>query len=52
MRDSGFVYIPHCRAHAAFHGCLQNFEAVRDTFVRHAGYNKWAESKRLIVLNP
>lgn len=58
MRDSGFVYIPaacgagDCRVHVAFHGCLQNFDAVGDTFVRHAGYNNWAESNRLIVLYP
>jgi hypothetical protein len=58
MRDSGFAYIPAacraggCRVHVAFHGCLQNFEAVGDTFVRHAGYNNWAESNRLIVLYP
>jgi hypothetical protein len=58
MRNSGFAYIPAecrnsaCRVHVAFHGCLQNFDAVGDSFVRYAGYNKWAETNRFIILYP
>lgn len=58
MRNSGYVYIPTacresaCRVHVAFHGCLQNFDAVGDSFVRHAGYNRWAETNHFIVLYP
>jgi hypothetical protein len=58
MRDTGFAYIPAacrqaaCRIHVAFHGCLQNADAVDDSFVRHAGYNGWAETNHLIVLYP
>jgi poly(3-hydroxybutyrate) depolymerase len=58
MRDTGFAYIPAacrqaaCRVHVAFHGCLQNVDAVGDSFVRHAGYNGWAETNHLIVLYP
>ena len=58
MRNTGFAYIPAacrasaCRVHVAFHGCLQNVDAVKDNFVRHAGYNRWADTNRLIVLYP
>lgn len=58
MDDSGFVYIPKacengaCRVHVAFHGCRQNAAAVQERFVREAGYNRWADTNRLIVLYP
>jgi poly(3-hydroxybutyrate) depolymerase len=58
MRDTGLVYIPGacgkapCRVHVAFHGCQQNVDAVGDSFVRHAGYNEWADTNRIIVLYP
>jgi hypothetical protein len=52
--DQGFVYVPgdcekaRCRVHVAFHGCRQS----GDRFAREAGYNRWAESNRLVVLYP
>jgi hypothetical protein len=52
--DEGYVYVPKdcekggCRVHVAFHGCRQS----GGTFPREAGYNRWAESNRLIVLYP
>ena len=58
MADTGFAYVPRdcarerCRVHVAFHGCRQGIEAVDETFVRNAGYNRWAEANRLIVLYP
>ena len=58
LADEGFVYIPksceteRCRIHVAFHGCRQNIGALGEAFVREAGYNRWAESNRLIVLYP
>jgi poly(3-hydroxybutyrate) depolymerase len=58
MRDAGYAYIPAacrdsaCRVHIAFHGCSQNVDAVGDSFVRHAGYNEWAETNHIIVLYP
>jgi poly(3-hydroxybutyrate) depolymerase len=58
MRDTGFVYVPGacgqtaCRVHVAFHGCQQNVDAVGDSFVRHAGYNEWADTNHFIVLYP
>jgi hypothetical protein len=58
MADQGYAYVPRscaaapCRVHVVFHGCLQQAEAIGDEFVRHAGYNRWADTNRLIVLYP
>ncbi len=58
LADEGYVYIPkscrseRCRIHVAFHGCRQNVDAVGEAFVREAGYNRWADGNRLIVLYP
>jgi poly(3-hydroxybutyrate) depolymerase len=58
MDDEGFVYIPSacraggCRIHVALHGCLQGREQAGEQFVRQAGYNRWADTNRLIVLYP
>jgi poly(3-hydroxybutyrate) depolymerase len=58
MDGDGYVYIPErcekerCRVHVAFHGCRQGRAAVKDAFARDAGYNRWAESNRIIVLYP
>jgi poly(3-hydroxybutyrate) depolymerase len=58
MAADGFVYVPRacdtepCRVHVAFHGCRQGVEAVGERFVREAGYNRWADTNRLIVLYP
>jgi hypothetical protein len=51
-----------CRLHIAFHGCnqYQGYSYIDGsglvffgtTFVRNAGYNKWADSNRMIVLYP
>jgi poly(3-hydroxybutyrate) depolymerase len=58
MADAGYVYLPRqcaqvsCRVHVVFHGCRQNSDAVGETFVRHAGYNRWADGNDLIILYP
>jgi hypothetical protein len=58
MADAGYVYVPRacdterCRVHIVFHGCRQGIEAVGERFVRDAGYNRWADTNRLIVLYP
>ena len=58
LADEGYAYIPksceseRCRIHVAFHGCRQHADAVGEAFAREAGYNRWAESNRLIVLYP
>ncbi|RRD56634.1 hypothetical protein EII20_10180 [Comamonadaceae bacterium OH2545_COT-014] len=60
MGRSGWIYVPAlcasgqqpCRLHVALHGCRQNTAAVGAQYARHAGYNRWADSNRLVVLYP
>jgi hypothetical protein len=59
MDDKGFVYIPAtcgakqpCRLHVALHGCLQSFANIGEDFIRHSGYNEWADTNHTIVLYP
>lgn len=58
LADAGFAYVPDvcaqggCRVHVVFHGCRQSAEAVGEVFVREAGYNRWADTNRLVVLYP
>ena len=57
--EHAFLYVPEacaegasCGLHVALHGCLQSAELVGDAFASGAGYNRWAESNRLVVLYP
>lgn len=50
---------PACRLHVAFHGCAQGQSfagpdglPLAARYVAGAGYNRWAESNRLVVLYP
>jgi hypothetical protein len=61
MADSGYVYVPAsctgasspaCGLHVALHGCRQTEAEIGRAFVESAGYNRWADTKRLIVLYP
>lgn len=61
MAYSGYAYVPancdkslnrRCRLHVAFHGCKQDYDSIGGTFIRHAGYNAWADANDLIVLYP
>jgi poly(3-hydroxybutyrate) depolymerase len=58
MGATGYAYVPascaseRCRVHVAFHGCRQGAEEIGERFVRDAGYNRWADTNRLIVLYP
>lgn len=58
LADQGYAFVPaacrqaRCRIHIAFHGCRQNAEEVGETFVRQAGYNRWAGAHRLVILYP
>jgi poly(3-hydroxybutyrate) depolymerase len=58
MGATGYLYVPRacekgrCRVHVAFHGCRQSADDIGERFAREAGYNRWAESNRLIVLYP
>ncbi|MEO8936735.1 MAG: depolymerase [Burkholderiaceae bacterium] len=56
----GFVYVPkvcetaagHCAVHVVFHGCRQGAQSVGSDVYKSVGYNRWADSNRLIVLYP
>lgn len=58
LADEGYVFVPSscrsggCKVHVAFHGCRQNAQQIGTRFVDAAGYNRWAETNRLIVLYP
>jgi hypothetical protein len=58
MAAQGYVYVPKacesaaCSVHVAFHGCRQDAAEVGERFVQEAGYNRWADANRLIVLYP
>ncbi|HVL35887.1 MAG TPA: PHB depolymerase family esterase [Burkholderiales bacterium] len=58
LDSEGFVFVPpecereRCRVHVAFHGCRQGAGEIGERFVREAGYNRWAQANRLIVLYP
>jgi len=59
LDGKAWVYVPKtcaegaaCRLHVALHGCRHNVLTVNESFVRDAGYNRWADSNRLVVLYP
>jgi len=55
----GFLYVPAacaageaCGAVVVFHGCEQDAGRVGERFARDAGFNRWADVHRLVVLYP
>ena len=59
MSSRGFVYIPAacaagetCRLHIAFAGCEQTPAQIGNLYARTTGYNRWAETNRLVILYP
>lgn len=55
----GYLYVPTacaegaaCGLHIAFHGCQQSVGDLGDRFAASAGYNRWADALRLVVLYP
>jgi poly(3-hydroxybutyrate) depolymerase len=58
LADEGYVFVPApcrsgaCKIHVAFHGCRQGAKQIGTRFVEKAGYNRWAETNRIIVLYP
>src|SRR5271165_1571168 len=59
LAETGYLYVPQscaalepCRVHIALHGCNQNHDAIGDRYIRHAGYNAWADTNHLIILYP
>ncbi len=60
MADTGYLYVPQacqdtgssCKIHVALHGCVQSAESIGDKYYTETGYNRWADSNRLLVLYP
>jgi poly(3-hydroxybutyrate) depolymerase len=59
MGTIGYAFVPKacatgqsCRLHVALHGCKQSATNVGDAFARNAGYNRWADTNRIVVLYP
>ncbi|HEU5468652.1 MAG TPA: PHB depolymerase family esterase [Steroidobacteraceae bacterium] len=59
MAETGLLYVPRecaegasCRLHVAFHGCSQGIDTLGRSFARQAGYNRWADANRIVVLYP
>jgi len=59
MANSGYAYVPAacaagqaCKLHVAFHGCLQSASVAGAAFYQNAGYNRWADTNKIIVLYP
>jgi poly(3-hydroxybutyrate) depolymerase len=59
MASSGYAYVPAacaagqaCRLHVAFHGCLQSASVVGSAYYQNAGYNRWADTNKIIMLYP
>jgi poly(3-hydroxybutyrate) depolymerase len=60
LEEDSMMYLPKecegganvCRLHVALHGCRQNLATVGESFVRDAGFNRWADTNRIVVLYP
>jgi hypothetical protein len=59
MAPTGWLFVPQpcatsagCRLHVALHGCGQNVQSLGDAYVKRTGYNRWADSNRIVVLYP
>jgi poly(3-hydroxybutyrate) depolymerase len=64
MASAGWLYVPQecaatgrsgaarCRLHVVFHGCKQNPAYIGQQYVRHAGYNRWADGNAIVMLYP
>ena len=57
MAGTGWLYVPqactageHCKLHVVFHGCKQNTAYIGQQYVRNTGYNRWADTNKIVVL--
>ncbi len=55
----GLLFVPAdcaagspCRLHVAFHGCGQGIATIGREFAEVAGYARWADANRIVVLYP
>jgi len=59
MDSTAWVFVPQscaeqqaCRLVIALHGCSQNQQTIRNTFIQKNGINEWADGNNIIVLYP
>lgn len=59
LASKGFLYIPDtcldgaaCQLHLSFHGCKQNVNTIGMDYIEQTGFNRWADTNRLVVLYP
>ena len=59
LAATGWLFVPQpcvtsagCTLHVVLHGCGQNAQSLGDTYVKRTGYNRWADSNRIVVLYP
>ena len=52
LLNSGKRVFTLCQVHVSFHGCLQSFGVIGNTYMMRSGYIQWADTNRLIVLFP
>jgi poly(3-hydroxybutyrate) depolymerase len=59
LAPKGYLYLPPacaagkpCGLVVALHGCKQNADAIGETFVKDAGFNRWADAYGVAVLYP
>lgn len=59
LAPKGYLYLPPacaagkpCGLVVALHGCKQNADAIGETFVQDAGFNRWADAYGVAVLYP
>eukprot|EP00026_Physarum_polycephalum_P014003 Phypoly_transcript_14469.p1 GENE.Phypoly_transcript_14469~~Phypoly_transcript_14469.p1 ORF type:complete len:311 (+),score=43.76 Phypoly_transcript_14469:48-980(+) len=56
LDDNAYLYVPEgcsgCDVHIAFHGCDQLISSIGTTFVKHAGFNGWAEANKIVIIYP
>jgi len=59
MGRKGWLFVPRdcaegarCRLHVVLHGCGRSVQDIGDLYVRRTGYNRWADSNRIVVLYP
>lgn len=59
IAKKGYIYIPDtcldgepCSMHVSFHGCKQNAKTIGMQYVEQTGFNRWADTNRMVVLYP
>jgi len=59
MATTGWAYIPQacsageqCKVHVVLHGCKQNENDVQQQYVKNTGYNRWADTNKIVMLYP